>query len=192
MGIPVDNQQEPSSIVVRRVLPILWASGIWLVLAWILTIVVSIISNAGAVVLHLSSVAPGVLLWLVGSAWVLVRMRLVVSVEEVRFSNVFRSWHFRWTDISEVCVQYVGLPNTVTEQIPKLASGGNPPAIGFRIQHRRYVPRANATLYLNQNARQRMVLLLSEIASYNGVPFHVEPDRLSSVAYLTQYRKRIG
>jgi hypothetical protein len=190
MDIHPDNQQEPPSVVVRRVLPMLWASGIWLVLGWILTIVASIISSAGAVVLQRSSVALGVLLWLLGSAWTFVRMRLVIDVQGVRFSNVFRSWHFRWSEISEVCVQYVWFPNTATDQIPKLASGGTPPAIGFRIGNRRYVPRADATLYLGQKARQRMVSLLSETASYNGVPFHVEPERLSSVAYVAQYWKR--
>ena len=128
----------------------------------------------------------GSVVWLSLSTWSAPRVKLIVREGEVEFTNLLRRWRLPWSDMAEVCVQYLGIPSSPPGKKSLLVSGRTPPVLGFRLKSKTYVPRALATVYIGQMERERLTAVVAEHAASNGVPMDVDPSALSWSAYLTR------
>lgn len=165
--------------VVRPLVPRLWAIGGWILIGFGVFVVHGVMTHGRP-----SPSAAGICLAITagigGSIWSASRLAFSVSSNGLEICNVICTWRYRWEDVAEVGLKYVGLPLGVSQRIPTILQGRTPPAIGIRLRNRKYVPAAQATAYLSDEVCERLLDVLTYAAGAHGVAVTVQARDLAS------------
>ncbi len=169
---------DDAPFILRPLVPRLWAIGGWIIVALGIFVISGLVIR-GRPSPSVSGISVALAVGVGGSAWSASRLAFSVSSHGVEIRNVICTWSYRWDELAEVGFKYVGLPLDVSQRIPKLLQLRTPPAIGIRLRNGKYVPAAQATAYLSELSRQKLIDVLTAEAEAHGVEVTVQASDLA-------------